>query len=169
MTDHTSPAAEEFFAAIGRLTISWAHIEAGLDCGIEVAHKILGGNRIEAEFPRTSLHRKLRYLRKWSATIPEPIFQKNVTDLMDDIERSAETRHNLIHGFMVAHAEELGEAEMVRIIHTSERSYDKRQYKVTTTQILEAAVAANKLAGRALRFGTGLQDMVQTLLGSTHK
>ena len=32
----SSPDDEEFFGAIGRLTISWAHLELGLDCMVEI-------------------------------------------------------------------------------------------------------------------------------------
>jgi hypothetical protein len=67
----TEPADEAFFAAIGRLTISWAHIEVGLDWLVRIAHHDLGGyERIEAEEP-ISLKRKLTYLRKAFRTLPE--------------------------------------------------------------------------------------------------
>jgi len=66
MADFTSPEDEHFFAAIGWLTISWAHVEAGVDFAIDVIHRCLGGIEIEREMPRTSIYRKLRYIRKWS-------------------------------------------------------------------------------------------------------
>lgn len=163
MADFTSRADEEFFGAIGRLTISWAQIEAGLDFGIEIAHHAFGGKKIDPEPPKTALHRKLRYIRKWSKTISEPTFQRTIGQLMDDIEKAADRRHDLVHGFIIEHAEGSGEAEMIRIVH-NEKPYGKKQYKVTTAEILRAAVAANKLASRTLHFGTGMQELVASLL-----
>ena len=97
-------------AAIGRLTISWAHIEAGLDFAIDVIHCCLGGAHIEP-LPRTALSRKLTYIRKWLKTAPsEPTFQTSIAALMDAIEAAANTRHDIIHGFIVEHAEGTGEA-----------------------------------------------------------
>jgi len=37
MATFTSKEDEEFFGAIGRLTISWVHLELGLDCMVEIS------------------------------------------------------------------------------------------------------------------------------------
>lgn len=161
--DYTSKQDEAFFAAIGRLTISWAYIEAGLDISIDVIHRCLGGSRIELQAPRTSLYRKLSYIRKWAKTVPEPIFRESAQVLADAIEKAAETRHDIIHGFVVQHVEGAGEAEMIRLLHGSTPPARQKRYRVTTTQILKAAVEANKLGGRSLRMGTGLQELVAVL------
>ena len=49
MSEYTSPTDEAFFGAIGRLTISWAHLEFGLDCMVEIVHHHFGGEEVEAE------------------------------------------------------------------------------------------------------------------------
>jgi hypothetical protein len=58
----TSDADEGFFGAIGRMTISWGHLELGLDCMVEVLYRLSKGNTIEPEIPR-SLQRKITFLR----------------------------------------------------------------------------------------------------------
>ena len=82
---------------------------------------------------------------------------------MDAIEKASDFRHDLIHGFVVQHAEKSGEAELIRLLHHPSQPTQKKQFKVTTRQILQAAVDANKLATRSLNLGTGLQDLVVIL------
>jgi hypothetical protein len=163
MATFTSEEDEEFFGAIGRLTISWAQIELGLDCAIDIIHRFLGGQKIDATAPRTSLYRKTNYIRKWAKTAPEPTFRCAVFVLLTEIEAAAETRHDLIHGVIIEHEEGTGEANMVRLIHSATKPIDKKYYKVTTVQILRAAVHAGKLGGRSLKMGTGLQELIPVL------
>jgi hypothetical protein len=163
MSTFTSKEDQEFFAAIGRLTISWAQIELGLDCAIDIIHRFLGGKQIDPEAPRTSLSRKLNYIRKWAKTSPEPTFRDAVQKLMNDIEAAAEARHDLIHGIIIEQEEGSGEAKMVRLLHRAARPPGKKYYEVTTVQILRAAVAAGKLGGRSLKMGTGLQNLLPVL------
>jgi hypothetical protein len=160
---HASKEDEAFFAAIGRLAISWAHIELGFDCAIDVIHRFMGGEKIDPDAPRTSLFRKTRYLRKWAKTVPEPTLRGAIPALMDAIEVAAETRHDLIHGVVIGHEEATGRADMVRLIHGATMRVEKKCYQVTTTQILRAAIEANTLATRSLTMGTGLQDFIATL------
>jgi hypothetical protein len=60
----TSPEDRDFFAAIGRLVISWAELESGLEAMIDIVHEHMGGKEIDSERPR-ALNRKLSYLRKF--------------------------------------------------------------------------------------------------------
>jgi hypothetical protein len=159
---YTSKEDEEFFGAIGRLTISWAQIEFGLDCAIDIVHQFLGGQSIDSTAPRTSLYRKIEYLRKWGRTIPEPTLRDALPVLLTEIETSSVTRHDLIHGVILKMEEGTGEAEMARIIH-SRSSFEKKYFKVTTVEILRAAVAADKLGRRSLTLGTGLQNLIPVL------
>ena len=143
MADYTSNEDQEFFAAIGRLTISWAQIELGLDCSIDVIHRFLGGEKIAPDgAPRTSLYRKTKYIRKWVRLIPEPTFFSATLKLIEEIETAAETRHDIIHGIIIKQEEGTGEAQMVRLIHSAIRPVDKKYFAVTTVDILRAAVEA---------------------------
>jgi len=168
MADYTTPADEEFFGAIGRLTISWAHIEAGIDITISIARHV-GGAQVQAAPPRTGLSRKITYLRKWLKIIKEPTFCAAVEKLITDIEQAAHARHDIIHGFIIQQAEGSGEADMVRILGTAADPYRKKEYKVTTVEILRAANDANKLAGRSLRLGTMLQEGIAAMLKKIEK
>jgi hypothetical protein len=134
----------------------------GLDCAIDIIHRFLGGKQIDREAPRTSLFRKLNYIRKWAKTAPEATFRVAVQKLMNDIEAASETRHDLIHGIIIEQEEGSGEAKMVRLLHRTAPP-GKKYYEVTTVQILRAAVAAGKLGGRSLKMGTGLQDLLPVL------
>jgi hypothetical protein len=58
MADYTSREDEDFFAAIGRLVLSWGHVEAGLDMFIMVLHNVLEGRRVEPVIP-WALQRKI--------------------------------------------------------------------------------------------------------------
>lgn len=165
MPTFTSEEDEHFFAAIGRLAISWAQIELVIDCAVDIIHRCLGGQKIAATAPRTSLYRKTAYIRSWSQTIPETTFKNAVLSLMDQIEAASEIRHDMIHGIIVKHEEGSGEADMVRLIHSATKSVDKKYFTITTIQILEAAVAAGKLGHRSLFLGTELQKLVVTLAG----
>jgi len=162
----TSKEDEEFFAALGRLTISWARIELGLDCAVDVVHNVLGGQNVNRTAPQTALSRKIEYLRKWAKTVPEPTFRDAVPFLLADIEAASDTRHDLIHGVIIKMEQGTGEAEMARIIHSRGSptpSFEKKYFKVTTLDILRAAVAADKLGNRSVRFGTDLQDLIPIL------
>ena len=57
---YTSKADEDFFAAIGRLTISWAHLELGLDLVVDITHRLKLSKELEK--PR-ALQRKISYMR----------------------------------------------------------------------------------------------------------
>jgi hypothetical protein len=161
----TSKEDEEFFGALGRLTISWARIELGLDCAVDVVHHVLGGQKISSTAPKTSLYRKIEYLRRWAKTVPEPTFRDATPALLAEIEAAAETRHDMIHGVIIKMERGTGEAEMARIIHSRNISkpFEKKYFRVTTLDILRAAVAADKLGNRSVAMGTGLQDLIPVL------
>lgn len=155
MATYTSKADEEFFGAIGRLTISWAHLELGLDLIIDVLHR--RKMSIEPQRPR-ALQRKINYLRAAVKRMgmPEPT-ASNFESLFSAIETAAETRHDIIHGAVVAAEEGGGEATFIRLL----RQYEPPKQKVrkySTIEILESAVFVTKLGGRLLSFGRGLQQ-----------
>ena len=110
MASYTSSADEGLFAAIGRLTISWAHLEFSLDCIVEIIHWGFGGKDIEPEIPR-ALQRKISYLRAAFKQIPlPPDAAQGYQNLFDQIEAAAQTRHDVIHGIIIEQVERSGEA-----------------------------------------------------------
>jgi hypothetical protein len=161
MADFTTPEDEAFFAAIGRLSISWAHLEFGIDVTISIARLLRPPTPI---VPRTGLSRKLAYLRRWLRDNNEPTFRIPVEQLLSEIEAAAEQRHDIIHGVVLGYAEGSGMAQMARIIGEQADPYRKKTYSVTTIDVLKSANAANKLATRTLNLGTRLQDGLAALI-----
>jgi hypothetical protein len=159
---YTTPADEDFFASIGRLTLSWSQIECGLDVTILLLHHTLGGRLMEREIP-WSLKRKLNYIRKWFKKQrlgkAFEILEPSVDTLLTEIERAAEFRHDLIHGFALEHLEGSGEAQMTRLLR-GEKPGAPKKFTVTTIQILGEAVTAGKLGGKALKLATSLQQFI---------
>ena len=166
MATYTTPADEAHFAAIGRLTISWAQIELGIDIVVILFHDGFGGHYIEKEVP-WSLTRKIKFIRKCINQLEwlEPIGPR-VLALLEDIEKTSEFRHDIVHGIVMEYTEGSGEADMARLLR-GQKPVAKKYFKVTTEQILREAVAAGKLAGRALKLATDLQDFVAMVMKET--
>jgi hypothetical protein len=152
MTDkptYMSPADEMLFASIGRLTISWAIIEGSLDVIVSIIHHRIGGKAIEPEMP-WALKRKLKYIRRCFSKIEAlKSFADPVPNLMTDILSASEMRQNIIHGVATHHPQGASTIKMTRLIRGGE-FYFRKNFQVTTIEILQAAVAANKLSARIL-------------------
>lgn len=145
---------EEFLAAIGRLTISWAQLELGLDCAINSIHRGFRGDQIEPEMPR-ALRRRLRYLRAAFNSIPELVdLRTGFLTLAAAIEDASETRHDIIHGVIRNRVVNGGvfTVEMVRLLRAS-NAFEQKPFSVTTVDVLKAAVIADNLADQSIDIG----------------
>jgi hypothetical protein len=156
----TSKADEEFFGAIGRLTISWGHLELGLDCIVHILYHGFKGNTIEREIPR-NLQRKITFLRSsWNS---QPIGADGISGymkLLNRIQTAAQTRHDIIHGVVIEQVERSGEATMVRVIRSRD-GIEKRRFQATTEDILRAALEAQDLGGRVLYWVDEVNTLIQ--------
>jgi hypothetical protein len=162
MGDYTSPQDERFFGAIGRLAISWAHLEFGLDCMVEILYRSFDGKSIEPEMPR-ALSKKISFLRAAFRRLPigdEAI--NGYIGLLDSIQAAATTRHDLIHGVMVEQVEQSGEATMVRLLR-EKKGVVKKPITATTKSILEAAIEAQQLGGKVLHWVNVTLDLLHEL------
>ncbi len=153
----TSPEDEAFFSAIGRLVISWAHLEAGLQATIEIMHFSLGGAQHEQTLPR-ALNKKLAYLRRSVKRIAGNEIAKPWIAFLDDIAHESDRRHDIIHGCIIEHAEATGTAKAIRVIHDRE-STKLKPVELSTISILQAANRAQKLAGKALLFPAAVREV----------
>jgi hypothetical protein len=145
----TSTEDEKFFGAIGRLVISWAHLELGLDVMVEILYRGFNGNEIEAEMPRNLL-RKITFLRAmFIKLLGEGEGSEGYRKFFDRVQAASQTRHDIIHGVVVEQVERSGEATIMRAIRNRD-GIIKRRISVTTHNILTAAVEAQKLGGNAL-------------------
>jgi hypothetical protein len=160
----TSEADQGFVAAIGRLTISWGHLELGLDCMVDILYRGFNGNTIEPEIPR-SLKRKITFLR--SSWKRQPIGADGINGylaFLDRVQTAAQTRHDIIHGVVIEQVEGSGEAVMFRAIRGRDGEFEKRRLHVTTLDILMAANEAQDLAGWVLYWADEINTLLQEML-----
>ena len=155
----TSPQDEAFFSAIGRLVVSWAHLEAGLQATIEIIHFSLGGAQHEPNIPR-ALNKKLAYLRRSiKRLVGEQVAQPWIA-FFDEVAKESDTRHDIIHGAIIEQAEAAGIAKTIRVIHGKGRTQLKH-VEISTIYILQAAIRAQKLAGKVLQFPSAVDGALE--------
>lgn len=151
MTTYTSPKDEQFFAAIGRLTLTWGHLEFAIDCMVHILHSRPAAKQIEPEMPR-SLQRKISFLR---ATINQLHLDEQTAQkwlrLLDNIQSAAQKRHDIIHGFVIDQKEQSGEAQFVRLIRKGQIT-KSRHHIANTQSVLKAANQANKLTSTLFKW-----------------
>ncbi len=150
---------EEFFGAIGRLTISWAHLELAIDTIVDIAYHALDGQSFEPEKPR-ALSRKITFLR--SVFKSEAFSDHDVSNfltLLDKIKHESDMRHDIIHGVVLERKERGGSVAMARTI-TKRRARTVKKYQVTPLSILKASRRAQKLATVTFKFGFRLRALI---------
>ncbi len=159
---YTSQSDESFFGAIGRMTISWAYLELGLDWTINNLYLHFNAVEVEKQQPR-NLDRKLAFMRAVIKRMPLPEeFARGFALLFESIKSAAETRHDIIHGFIIKHEDGTGEATFSRIIR-GEQWLPKSPYKLTARDIMEAAIEADRLSSKTLKMAAELQDLIDEL------
>lgn len=146
---------EELYSALGKLTISWAYVEFGLDWLIREIHEPLGFQATESQVP-ISLTRKLRYLRKAFRSLDKlATFRDRFEKIADQIRDAADERHDLIHGFIVGqHGDR---ALMVRMVPGEKKP---KLYPVDSVLILKAAVRADRI--QCLQFASEIFKFLTT-------
>jgi hypothetical protein len=89
---------EQFFAAVGRLTVAWALLESPIDAMVHIIHQRVGGHDIERE-PPWGISKKLKFLRRCFRRI-ERLRPKTdeAIKLLLAIGPVADIRHDIIHG-----------------------------------------------------------------------
>jgi hypothetical protein len=147
-----SPADDAFFGSVGRVVVSWAQLELGLDFSIRTIRLHLGGKDIAPEPPR-SLQQKLRFLRRAAVELPALSgLRDQILSMVPLIEVEAEHRHDLIHGVAFHHLSGESEAAMVRLLRQTQGPPVKA-FLATTVSILRQAIRTSKLAGQTLALG----------------
>lgn len=160
MTNYTSQADEALFAAFGRATISWGHIEYALDVFVMILHWRLGGQQTVERIIPWSLSRKLDYIKRYFRKhYPSYPATKQICDLMDQISSASESRHDLLHGFVIEHAEGASEAKLVRLLRDSGGGLPReRHITVTTTTVLQNAIDPAKLGAKLIHMVNSLVE-----------
>jgi hypothetical protein len=145
MNDYTHPKDEELFAAIGRLSMSWAHVEFGLEVLVHLIFYRLGNPLGEAE-PPIALKRKVRFIRHSTKLLISDVqVIEGWNKVFDAILQQAQTRHDIIHGAVIAHESGEGEAAFYRVLKRSD-PVEATTKTYSSADILKAAISANKLA-----------------------
>jgi hypothetical protein len=156
---------EKLFAAVGRLTVTWAHLEFGLDAMIAVIHGLMDGRLHEKKLPR-QLSKKLKYLRKafdriGVAEADRPRYDK----FLDDVEAASVTRHDIIHGFPIHHASDTGEAKLIRLNIGTEKWGEHREVVITVASVMAAVDIAQKLAGKSSNWAKTMVNHYERIVG----
>lgn len=150
MGDFTNPNDEALFASIGRLTLSWGHLEAGIDALVDVIFQAYGNPPGDKKIP-WALSDKIRYLR---CALPILAGEGEATDehlrILDEIKIEAETRHDIIHSFVIEHNEGDGHAKAIRLIH-KKTFREMKHIDLIPIEIIKAAIRANDLAKMPFR------------------
>jgi len=153
-----------FFACVGRLTVAWAHLEAGLDMMVSITHQ-MGGHELEPERPR-ALKRKISYLRRFFRQLDMPDDGiANYDRLFREIETQSGTRHDIVHGILLSRAIDGGEHRLVRFLHRDNNLHQK-PIAITSSNLLEAAKDAEALGGRTFKWVIDASDYISELCRS---
>lgn len=156
-TEKAAASDEKLFAAVGRLTVTWAHLEFALDCMIAIIHGLMEGSRHEKALPK-QLAERIKYLRRAFNRLGIPDADRPRYDkFLDDIEREAVTRHDIVHGFPIYHPSDSGEAQLVRLKIGKTKWDEHRQVTISIESVMASVDAAQALAGRG-------QTWVRTML-----
>jgi hypothetical protein len=159
MSNYTSIRDEQFFGALGRLAISWGHIEFGIDAFVALLHWKFGGHQLEKVVP-WGLKDKLDYIRKYFRKhYPSYHGTTIVCQLMVEIATASENRHDLIHGFILEQPEGAGEAKLIRLLRVKDGKFREKKIHVTTATVLKHAVDAGNLGSRLSSMVVGLSSV----------
>jgi hypothetical protein len=155
MAEKLSAEEEWLYAAIGRLTISWAHVEAGLDYIVGTIHDI-GGKNIEPEMP-WALVRKIKYIRKCFQRIDALAeFQALGLPLLNRITDASDARHDIIHGSITEHIEGTDTAKMMRFLRLK-TGREMKFFTVRSLDVMREATNAAKLGNESLNLARALR------------
>jgi hypothetical protein len=135
---------ERLLAAVGRLVVTWAHLEFALDAMILFVYR--GGyNEHEPELPR-ALNRKLDFLRgvfnKGQLAQAE---KESHLAFLDAVAVESVTRHDIIHGYPRHHPSDDGEAKLTRLL-INKTGWQERHVTITIASVTEATARAQRLS-----------------------
>lgn len=160
MVPHDNPDDNFLFEAIGRMVVTWSHLEFTIDVMILIIHNVLGRSDIEPKKPR-SLDRKLSYLSDFFKSLPlDDVALAGYRRLISDIKIAAIERHDIIHGVSVRHVEGSGEISMVRLLHR-DQGFDKKHVVANLETIGAAIIKANLLAKQVFHWVEEFDSFIQ--------
>lgn len=114
---------KDIFHSIGRLVYHWSWLETIIDLCILIIRDRVDGADILGEAPRTSLARKINFLR--DAFKKLPIFEDKkdaYLDWINQVKGASEFRHDVIHSFHYKNSETSFGLSGARLLHGEEIS-----------------------------------------------
>lgn len=141
---------------IGRATIAWGQIEAGLDFAVWTIHQRLGGDAICADLPRV-LSWKLVFLKKAAKAIPALApYKARIVELCEAVRTESRKRHDLIHGFAVKRpGETQGSISGLRFVRSG-KDWALKLAAFDTAEIAQLANRSAALAAQSVALGDEL-------------
>lgn len=159
---------EKLLTWIGRLTVTWAHLEFALDAMILIIHKRMDGSKFEDELPR-ALKNKISYLRAAFKRLGIPAEDlPRYMAFLDSVRTESVTRHDIIHGFPVHHPSDEGEAKLIRLL-VQKHDWEQREVTISIASVAEAASRAMGLAEKARDWAVAMLDAYQKHLSQQHQ
>jgi hypothetical protein len=146
---------EEFYAAIGRFVLTWADLEVFLDLVLLKTRLRREASQRKSILPHQFAD-KIALIRSETKELGIANHAA-ISNLLDEISRYADTRHDFVHGSIIAHYIDQGimTATLGRLLQPPRRPR-RKPVKVTVPEITE-------ISDRIHGFGDRLLDIVKTL------
>lgn len=153
MSDFNTSRDEAFFAAIGRLAISWAHLETGVTSMVQVMHSVsCDDTKDYKSILNGSMSRKIKYIRTASEGLGlDDTSTASFSSFLKKLSEARDRRNSIFHGPIIAYSEGHGRASFARI-GKKERNILPQSFSMQTRDILEAAIKIGELSDRAFSF-----------------
>jgi hypothetical protein len=112
---------DDLFRAVGEHTLTWAYLETIVDIWVSAIWMDWNGKDLGLERPRTSLGRKLDFIRAWYRSSEEwtEFFPELLPLTVERVDRLSDHRNLIIHGLAqdIGDFPETGRATMSAVKH----------------------------------------------------
>ncbi|WDR04051.1 hypothetical protein PSQ19_08595 [Devosia algicola] len=148
---------ELLFAAVGRLAVSWAHLEFGLDSMILIIHNGMNNSAYEKSLPKV-LSAKIQYLRDAFNRLGIPdAARPQYESFLEEVSSLSDTRHDIIHGFPIFHPSDSGEAKLIRL-KIQKSGWAHKEVIIDINSVNQASRESMVLANRATKWAVTMFD-----------
>jgi hypothetical protein len=141
---------QAFHAAVGMFVVSWGDLEHGLDFLVLLIRRSSPARRHQ-KAPR-QLSGKIDFIKEQIDSLAD---SNECTNLLDEIETLAETRHDLIHGAAMIRRFDRNKPAVATFVRLFSR-YQRPDRTMTTAEIIG-------IAERVGRLGDRVWNMVETV------
>jgi hypothetical protein len=155
MLDFPPPQiTQPIYGAIGQIAIHWALLEFNIDGITNIIFTNAGGNAIEKTMP-TSLKKKTDFIKRSLNKLESLSAFTEGRQLMIDIDRESQLRHDVIHGYIAGFNQETNELHFVKLKTHQNEHYEGRKI-YTFFELMDAGTRSLDLGGRTNNFANKL-------------